>query len=77
MIVHVISHSSVLVARQGTLQPQLDLELPDHATVVDLLIRLALPRNVVVVINGQVVSDVATRLANNDSIRLLAPISGG
>ena len=77
MIVHVTSHPSVLAARPGTLQRQFDLELPADATAADLLTRFAVPRNVVVVINGRVVSDIATRLANDDNIGLLAPISGG
>ena len=77
MIVHVTSHPSVLAARPGTLQRQFDLELPADATAADLLARFAVPRNVVVVINGRVVSDIATRLANDDNIGLLAPISGG
>jgi molybdopterin synthase catalytic subunit len=54
-----------------------DIELPDDATVADLLAALELrPRSCVAAINREY-ADEATRIAPGDEVALVPPVSGG
>jgi molybdopterin converting factor small subunit len=65
------------VVKSGEQPSQVDLTLSEGTTAATLLTNLTRQRNVVVVINDRVVSDLATPLMDGDNILLLAPISGG
>ena len=55
----------------------LDVELPDEATVADLLTAMDLaPRSCVAAINREY-ADAATRIAPGDEVALVPPVSGG
>src|SRR5918996_6557255 len=55
----------------------LDIELPDDATVADLLAALELaPRSCVAAINREY-ADAAARIAPGDEVALVPPVSGG
>lgn len=77
MLVHVTLHPSLPIVRRDKGQRQVEVALDANATVADLLARFALPRNVVVLLNGRPVIDLTTWLAEGDNIVLLASISGG
>jgi molybdopterin converting factor small subunit len=65
------------VVKSGEQSSQVDLALSEGTTAATLLTSLTRQRNVVVVINDRVVSDLVTPLVDGDNILLLAPISGG
>jgi molybdopterin converting factor small subunit len=65
------------VVKSGEQPSQVDLALSEDTTAATLLTSLTRQRNVVVIINDRVVSDLATPLMDGDNILLLAPISGG
>jgi molybdopterin converting factor small subunit len=65
------------VVKSGEQPSQVDLTLSEGTTAATLLTSLTRQRNVVVIINDRVVSDLATPLMDGDNILLLAPISGG
>ena len=77
MLVRVSLHPSLWVVKSGEQPGQVDLALSEGTTAATLLTSLTRQRNVVVVINDRVVSDLATPLMDGDNILLLAPISGG
>lgn len=77
MLVRVSLHPSLWVAKSGEQPSQVDLVLSEGTTAATLLTSLTRQRNVVVIINDRVVSDLATPLMDGDNILLLAPISGG
>jgi MoaE-MoaD fusion protein len=57
--------------------PHVDVELPDDATVGDLLAALELaPRSCVAAINREY-ADAGTRIAPGDEVALVPPVSGG
>jgi MoaE-MoaD fusion protein len=57
--------------------PRVDVELPDGATVADLLAALELaPRSCVAAINREY-ADAGSRIAPGDEVALVPPVSGG
>jgi MoaE-MoaD fusion protein len=57
--------------------PRVDVELPDGATVADLLAAMELaPRSCVAAINREY-ADAGTRIAPGDEVALVPPVSGG
>ena len=56
-----------------------EVELPDAATADDLIERLRLPADEIhlVIIDGRVVHDRTTRLADRSRVALFPPVGGG
>ena len=53
------------------------VELPDQATVADLLAALGIERRVIVALNGQARVDTSWALRDGDQAVIYTPVSGG
>ncbi|MDD5264067.1 MAG: MoaD/ThiS family protein [Candidatus Bipolaricaulis sp.] len=80
MNVEVRLHATLTAARPGLRAGEpFPVELPEGAAVSDLVLTVALvPKEVhLVMVNGRIVHDRATRLEDGDRVGLFPPVGGG
>ena len=80
MNVEVRLHGTLIAARTGLRAGEpFPVEVPEGATVSDLVLKVALASEEVhlVMVNGRIVHNRATRLEDRDRVGLFPPVGGG